>query len=253
MRARTRLFVIAAWIASTFVPAVSFGQNTAGGNPPPADAVAQPDPSASDEGSMSDAPKRLFGIIPNYRTSPTLADYQPLTAGNKFKVAADDALDRGTFALAALFAVDAQLTTAAPSFGHGIRAYPHYYVAALGDFVIADVMTEGLYPAMLRQDPRYFRKGTGSGLARLGYAVGQIFWTHTDSGGTQINLSEIVGNATAVGIGNAYYPDNRTLSNNVSKLCIQIGVDLAANILKEFAPDLDRLFSRPPPSKDRRH
>jgi hypothetical protein len=252
MLARTRLFVLVAWIVSTFVPAVSFGQDTIG-NRPQTDAVAPPNQSATSDGSTDEAPKRLFGIIPNYRTSPTLTDYQPLTAKQKFRVAADDGFDRGTFVLAALFAVDAQLTRSAPSFGHGIRAYPHYFGAALSDFIVADVMTEGLYPALLRQDPRYFRKGTGSGLARLGYAVGQIVWTHTDAGGAQINLSEIVGNATAVGIGNAYYPDNRTLSNNLSKLGIQIGVDLAANILKEFAPDLDRLFSRPPPSKDRRH
>ena len=60
---------------------------------------------------------------------------------------------------------------------------------------------------------------------------------HTDGGGTQFNLSEVGGNATAVAIGNAYYPDNRTLSANVSKLAVQIGVDVVANILKEFAPD----------------
>ena len=43
-------------------------------------------------------------------------------------------------------------------------------------------------------------------------------------------------------IGNAYYPDNRTVSSNISKFSIQIGTDMAANILKEFWPDLDRMF-----------
>ena len=32
----------------------------------------------------------------------------------------------------------------------------------------------------------------------------------------------------------------------MSKLAIQLGVDAAANVLKEFAPDLDRLFSKKP-------
>jgi hypothetical protein len=197
------------------------------------------------EGQDEQAPKRIFGIIPNYRTSPTLTDYQPLTAKEKFKVALDDSLDPGTFVLAALFAGEAQLTHAAPSFGHGVSAYSRYYAASLTDFVVGDLMTEAVYPAALRQDPRYFRRGTGGGWARLGYAVGQIFWTHTDSGGTQFNFSEIVGNATAVGISNAYYPDNRTVSGNASKLSIQIGVDVVSNILKEFSPDLERVFSRP--------
>jgi hypothetical protein len=113
--------------------------------------------------------------------------------------------------LAAAFAADAQWTDSAPSFGSGVRAYARYYSAALTDFVVGDFMTEYVYPAALRQDPRYFRRGTGSGWARLGYAIGQIVWTHTDSGGTQFNFSEIAGNATAVAIGNAYYPDKRTV------------------------------------------
>ncbi len=35
-------------------------------------------------------------------------------------------------------------------------------------------MTEGVFPSMLHQDPRYFRRGTGGKWSRLGYAVGQI-------------------------------------------------------------------------------
>ena len=58
--------------------------------------------------------------------------------------------------------------------------------------------------------------------------MGQIFWTHTDSGGTQFNFSEIVGNSTAVAISSAYYPEGRDVSSAVSKLGSQIGVDVAA-------------------------
>jgi hypothetical protein len=195
--------------------------------------------------------RRILWIIPNYRTSPTLTAYQPLTSKQKFTVVTQDALDPGTFVLAALFGAQGQLSASSPSFGQGLHAYPKYYAASLTDFVIGDLMTEAVFPAMLRQDPRYFRRGTGSGLSRLGYAVGQIFWTHTDTGGMQFNVSEIAGNTTGVAIGNAYYPDNRTLSSNVSKLTIQIGVDLVSNILKEFSPDLDRLLSRDHPPKGR--
>ncbi len=151
---------------------------------------------------------------------------------------------RARSVLAALFAAEGQLTASSPSFGEGAGAYPRYYAAALTDFVVGDFMTEAIFPVMFHQDPRYFRRGTGRGFARLGYAVGQIFWTHTDRGGTQFNVSEIGGNAAAVAIGNAYYPDNRTVSANVSKVAVQIGVDVVSNILKEFAPDLERMFSR---------
>lgn len=188
--------------------------------------------------------KRILGIVPNYRTAPSLYNYQPLTTEEKFKIATEDAFDRGTVALAGIFGAENQLTNTNRAFGQGGAGFGRYFGAAYGDLVIGDFMTEGVFPTLLRQDPRYFRRGTGSGWSRLGYAVGQIFWTHRDSGGTQFNYSEIVGNSAAVAISNAYYVDGRNASNNVSKLGMQIGVDTAANILKEFWPDLERTFRR---------
>jgi len=192
------------------------------------------------DGTPEPESKRIFGIVPNYRTSPSLQDYEPLTIGEKFKVASEDAFDRGTVAMAAIFAGQAQLTNSNRSFGQGGAGYGRYFGAAYGDFVIGNYMTEGVFPTLLHQDPRYFRRGIGSGWSRLGYAMGQIFWTHRDSGGTQFNYSEIVGNSVAVAISNAYYADNRNASDAVSKLGMQVGVDMAANILKEFWPDLER-------------
>src|SRR6202011_6041573 len=130
------------------------------------------------------------------------------------------------------------------SFGQGAAGFGRYLGAAYGDLVIGDYMTEAVFPTLLHQDPRYFRRGTGSGWSRLGYAMGQIFWTHRDSGGTQFNYSEVIGNSTAVAISNAYYADNRTAGSAVSKLSIQLGIDMGSNILKEFAPGISRKFSR---------
>ena len=187
--------------------------------------------------------KRIFGIIPNYRTSPSLQDYAPLTTKEKFKVARQDAFDRGTLVLAAVFAGDGEVTHADPSFGQGAKGFGHYFGAAYADFVIGDFMTEAIFPSLLHQDPRYFRRGTGGGWSRLGYAVGQIFWTHTDTGRGAFNYSEIAGSAAGVAISNAYYPENHNRSGAISKFSTQIGVDMAANILKEFWPDLSRKFS----------
>jgi hypothetical protein len=167
-----------------------------------------------------------------------------LTTGGKFKVGAQDAFDRGTIALAALFAAEGMLSKSSPSFEQGAAGYGRYFGTAYADLVIGDFMTESIFPSMLHQDPRYFRKGTGSGWSRLKYSAGQIFWTHTDAGGTAFNYSEVLGNSTAVAISNAYYPDNRTASDAVSKLGVQLGVDMAANILKEFWPDFTRKFTR---------
>lgn len=188
--------------------------------------------------------KRIFGIIPNYRTSPSFANFQPVTPKDKFKIASQDAFDPGTAVLAAAFAGQAQLTSANPSFGQGVAGYARYLGTAYADFVIGDYMTEAIFPSILHQDPRYFRKGTGGKWSRLGYAAGQIFVTHGDSGRSEFNYSEIGGNAAAVAISNAYYPDNRNAGDAVVKLGTQLGVDMASNILKEFWPDILGRFSR---------
>jgi hypothetical protein len=209
------------------------------------------DPTQADGAQQSEAnsllpreSNRILFIIPNYRTSPSLKNYEPLTSREKFKIASEDAFDRGTVGLAALFGGEGQLTNANRSFGQGAAGFGRYFGAAYGDLVIGDYMTEGVFPTLLHQDPRYFRRSTGSGWSRLGYAAGQIFWTHRDSGGTQFNYSEVIGNSTAVAISNAYYRDNRTAKDATSRLGVQLGVDMAANILKEFWPDLERKFKR---------
>jgi hypothetical protein len=191
-----------------------------------------------------DESKHLLWIVPNYRTSPSLTEYQPLTVRQKFNVAAQDSWDRGTVALAAIFGAENQLTNSNRAFGQGAAGYGRYLGAAYGDFVIGNYLTEAVFPSLLHQDPRYFRRGTGGAWSRLGYAMGQTFWTHNDSGRSQFNYSEWLGNSATVAISNAYYADNRNARDNVSQLGVQVGVDTAANILKEFYPDIVRKFGR---------
>jgi hypothetical protein len=233
--------ITAAGIVTAFVIAsVSPCQQTLLSDPPPP-GVAK---GTADNTPPPPESKRLLWVIPNYRTSPTLENYEPLKASEKFKIASQDAFDRGTVALAAAFAGGGQLTNSNRSFGQGAAGYAKYFGASYGNWLIGDYMTEGVFPTLLHQDPRYFRRSTGSGWSRLRYAMGQIFWTHRDSGGTQFNYSEVLGNSAAVAISNAYYADNRTASNAVSGLGVQLGVDMASNVLKEFWPDLERKFKR---------
>jgi hypothetical protein len=217
----------------------------------PGDRIQPGTPASSDNSAVQSESKRIFGIVPNYRTSPSIDDFEPLTSREKLRIASQDAFDPGTFALAALFAGEGQLTNADRSFGQGARGYGRYFGTAFGDFAIGNFMTEGVFPILFHQDPRYFRRGTGNSWSRVRYAVDQIFWTHGDSGKTEFNFSELIGNSTAVAISNAYYPDHRTASNAVSGLSIQLGLDTAGNVLKEFWPDIERKLSRKHHGRDR--
>ncbi len=198
---------------------------------------------STSEGNKQTESKRLFGIIPNYRTSPSLKNYSPLTSREMFTLAGQDAFDRGTVILAAGFAGESQLTRADPRFGQGAAGFGRYFGTSYADFVIGDYMTEAILPTLLHQDPRYFRSGEGTVLRRLGYAAGQIFRTHSNRGTSQFNYSEVLGNSAAVAISMSYYPDGRNASDAVAKLGMQLGVDMASNELREFWPDIIRKFS----------
>lgn len=210
----------------------------------PQPGAVRPDPSSPCASSDPTESKRIFGIVPNYRTSPCLQNYKPLTTREKFKIASQDAFDRGTVALALAFAGESQISDASPSFGQGVAGYARYFGTSYADFVIGDYMTEAIFPSLLHQDPRYFRRGRGSVGRRISYATGQIFWTHNDSGSSGFNFSEVLGNSTAVAISQSYYPDNRNATDAGVKLVSQLGVDAASNVLKEFWPDMLKKFGR---------
>jgi hypothetical protein len=219
---------------ATLLPVWSYAQDASRAAPASLPAAAAAPASLPQEN------KRLFWLLPNHRSSPTLNPYKPISSKEKFKIAAQDSFDWGALLLAGAFAGKGQWSNTNPSFGQGAAGYARYLGTGYADVVIGNMMTVGVYPSLLCQDPRYFRRGTGSAWSRLGYAMAQIFVTHNNSGRRAPNYSEILGTATAVGISNAYYPDNRDLGSNASRFGVQIGIDMAGNIIKEFGPDVGR-------------
>src|SRR5262249_2201873 len=113
---------------------------------------------------------------------------------------------------------------------------------SFADQAIGNMLAEGVMPSLLHQDPRYFRRGAGSGStkSRLGYAVSRIFVCKNDRGNWTINASELLGNAAGAAISNAYYPDTRTAQDNAQKFLIQLGTDALSQVGKEFWPDIKR-------------
>ena len=199
------------------------------------EAQANPPPSAPDPPT-----KHIFGIFPNYGTSPSLSPYEPISSKEKFKIASEDALDPRGIVVAAAAGGVAQLLNSNRVFGQEVSGYGRYFAAAYGNHVIGAFMTEGVYPCLLHQDPRYFRKSTGSAASRLGYAISRVFWTQTDAGGTAFNYSRVLGTTSTVAISSLYYAHHRDASISADALGIQLGAAMAANILKEFWPDLLR-------------
>jgi hypothetical protein len=188
--------------------------------------------------------KRILWIFTNHRTAEESANVQKLTPRGKFSIAWHDTTDHAIFLQSALLAGIGQATNANPSFGQGTEGYAKRFGAAYGDFAVQNMMTEGVFPTLLHQDPRYFRRRNGTGRSRLGYAVSRLFVTRTDSGKHQFNYSEVFGGATSLAISNAYHPDGRRPGDNMQRYGVQLGFDAASNVLKEFWPDLKNKLPR---------
>ena len=160
----------------------------------------------------------IFWIIPNYRSDENPAEIQPLTPPEKLRVALDDSFDPSAFLVAGIFAGLSMVQKQYSSFGTGAQGFGKYYGAAFADQAIGNIMTEGLLPIALHQDPRYFVKGTGGFWKRTGYAISREVITRGDDGRNHFNTSELAGNAVAAGISNLYYPAaDRSFGNTANK------------------------------------
>jgi hypothetical protein len=188
--------------------------------------------------------KRVLGVLPNYRTADGTKAFVPLTAGGKINIAVKDSFDKPSFVIAAFLSLIYQAENDNPDFGQGVKGYAHRYAASLGDQIIGNMMTEGFMPALLHEDPRYFRKVNGSIKSRLGYSLTRTMIAKDDHGKACINFAEILGNGVGASIGELYYPHSRTGADVLNRTLTSIGTDTVSNVLKEFWPDIKNHYRK---------
>lgn len=187
----------------------------------------------------------MFYVMPNYLTVDNESQAKPVSWKEKFSMAAKGSFDPYEFTIVGIVAGIRQAENSSPGFGQGWEGYAKRYGAAFADQVDGNVMTGGVYPAIMKVDPRYFRMGRGSFMHRFGYAFDRIFIARKDSGSHIFNVPEFAGNATAIAISTLYYPDaDRSFSSCLSGWGTQMGLDAFGNELKEFWPDIHHYVQR---------
>jgi carboxypeptidase family protein len=178
--------------------------------------------------------QRALGFIPNFYVS-YIPNAAPLTPKQKFELAGKTVVDPVTFALTAATAGVQQANNNFGGYGQGAQGYAKRYGAAYADTVTSTLIGSALLPSFLKQDPRYFYKGTGSKRSRFLYAVANSVICKGDNGKWQPNYSSILGSLAAGGISNLYYPaHDRGAGLTFENTLIAIGATAAANVLQEF-------------------
>ena len=178
--------------------------------------------------------QRALGFIPNFYVS-YISDAAPLTPRQKFQLAGKTLVDPVTFALTGAAAGLQQANNNFGGYGQGAQGYAKRYGAAYADTVASTLIGSALLPSLLKQDPRYFYKGTGGKRSRFLYAVANAVICKGDNGKWQPNYSSVLGSLAAGGISNLYYPANdRGAGLTFENTLIAIGATAAANVLQEF-------------------
>ena len=179
--------------------------------------------------------QRVLGFIPNFYVSYAPHPV-PLTSKQKFALAWKTTVDPVSFGLIGVIAGIQQAQNAFSGYGQGTEGYGKRYGASYADFVSGTFIGSAILPSLLKQDPRYFYKGTGSKRSRILYALANSVICKGDNGHWQPNYSSILGNLAAGAISNLYYPanDRDGVGLTFEGGAIGIGANAGANLIQEF-------------------
>jgi hypothetical protein len=199
------------------------------------DVSVKPQEVIAEEQMKAQEQQRLIGVIPNFYAS-YIEDAVPMNPGQKFRLAWKLAIDPTSFLIAGIIAGGQQANNSLPGYGQGAAGYFNRFGAAYGDFFIGTYISNAILPSILKQDPRYFYKGTGTTKSRILYALKRSVMARGDNGKWQPDYSGLLGSLAAGGISNLYYPpgDRHGFETTLNNTLIGIGTNAGVNILQEF-------------------
>jgi hypothetical protein len=179
--------------------------------------------------------QRVFGLIPNFYVS-YIPNAAPLTAKHKFELAWKSASDPITLLGVGVLAGLGQAGDRWGGYGQGAQGYAKRYGASYANVFASTFIGGAVMPSVLKQDPRYFYKGSGSKRSRILYAVASSVICKGDNGRWQPNYSNVIGSFAGAGLQALYLPaDDRRGSGFVfSSALIRLGETSLAGVLQEF-------------------
>jgi len=177
--------------------------------------------------------QRALGFIPNFYVSYR-PDAAPLTTKLKYQLAWKSSTDVVTIGGAAFLAGLQQAGNEYSGFGQGAQGYAKRFGAVYGDVVASTFLSGAVFPSLVKQDPRYFFRGTGSKKKRLLYAISNSVMCKGDNGRWQVNYSNMAGVASGAALVSTYYPSQNQGLEILENSLIRMGESSLAGVLQEF-------------------
>jgi len=176
--------------------------------------------------------------------------YAPLSAHCKLYLFLKQTYSPYTFASAAFEATEAQATGQWPHYGGGMQGWGKRLGATLANTESRRFIQEVALSTMLHQDPRYFYSPNTRFFPRAWYSITRVAITKNQDGDSTFNTSEFLGALFSSALQNSYYPrHDRTLGDTMNRFSGALSSDAIGDLLREFAPDMKRLFRKHAPKK----
>ncbi len=215
-------------------PATSDGSNSAGASGP---AIVKPGDQAT--ATQKQQPKRILGIMPNYRAVSAGAIPPPPTPKQAFVIATQNTFDYSSYIFVGITSAIAEGSDAHPQLGKGMPGFGRYYWRGFVDKADGNYLVIYALPTVFHQDERYFAMGEGSIWKRLAYSTSRVMITPNYQGHNSFNVSELLGRGIAQAVSISYYPSqDRTVGSITAKYGYAIMRDAATNAFREFWPDI---------------
>jgi hypothetical protein len=184
-------------------------------------------------------PKRILGVMPNFRAVSAGAIPPPPTPKQALKIATLNSFDYSAFVFVGITSALAEWSNAHSQLGQGLPGYGRYYWRGYLDKTDGNYLVIFALPTVFHQDERYYAMGKGNFWKRAAYSGSRILITPDYHGHSSFNASELLGRGTAQAISIAYYPSkSRTASAIATKYAYALGRDALTNVFREFWPDI---------------
>ena len=184
-------------------------------------------------------PKRILGVMPNFRAVSAGVLPPPPTPKQNLIVATQNSFDYSAFVFVGITSLLAEADDSHAQLGNGIAGFGRYYWRGLADKTDGNYWVIFLLPTILHEDERYYALGHGGVWKRFVYSSSRILITPTYRGHNNFNASEVLGRAISQGISVFYYPSQaRTPGALAGKYGYAIGRDALTNVFREFWPDI---------------
>jgi hypothetical protein len=188
--------------------------------------------------------QRVFGVMATFNTT-TNKDALPLTTGQKYQLFFKSASDPWPFLLAGFGAGIDQADDSFPEYGQGMQGYAKRFGAAYTDYFTGNLLGNAVLASLMKEDPRYFQKGTGSYTSRFLWAATSTVWCKRDDATWGPNYANVLGNLMGAAISNVYYPQSdRTVGGTVGRGFTVTAQAIIGSEVIEFWPDIVRHHRR---------